>query len=253
MSNAMSDTSAKEPTSRRPMPWQTPWWNPCRTIGTARLPGGIWDLHGHGCASGADVQLPGNVRVLLYRGGDEKSTYSYPPSLERYDALVGKGEDEGACVHQMVALWAPQTGGWQEFTYGSLMPNLRLGIGRHGASWENVVIRRPLSIMAVAPSGVVGNLPVFGRSPTHPGLQLMSMGRATFDDMKPSVAMGLGWDYGESDSWEWELEPSHEDVYFFGDQLIINGVEVHELGDLVPLFSGRTTLFVHACTTNLKW
>ena len=45
-------------------------------------------MHSHGRARGSKFQLPNNVRLVLYNGKDEGSTYAEPRSPEQYEKLI---------------------------------------------------------------------------------------------------------------------------------------------------------------------
>ena len=92
------------------------------------------------------------------------------------------------------------------------------------------------------------------------------MDAETLELEKDRVGSSIGLKGEAQDNWE--LQMSHNDVYFFPhrvynakgkwtrwNNLDVKGTEVKVLSDLVPMFSasGCTTLFVHACTTNVQF
>ena len=44
----------------------------------------------HGGASGSKFQLPDHVRLVLYKGKDEYSTYADPNCSEAYDKVISE-------------------------------------------------------------------------------------------------------------------------------------------------------------------
>jgi len=54
-------------------------------------------LHSHGRARGSKFQLPNNVRLVLYNGKDEGSTYAEPRSPEEYEKLIS--DESGSELH----------------------------------------------------------------------------------------------------------------------------------------------------------
>mmetsp|Transcript_128114 Transcript_128114/g.221334 ORF Transcript_128114/g.221334 Transcript_128114/m.221334 type:complete len:93 (+) Transcript_128114:202-480(+) len=86
------------------------------------------------------------------------------------------------------------------------------------------------------------------------------------EDQKDIVGAALG--FSPNILAHWELQKSHDGIYFFNHRqldtsgkwtkklhLIVKGTVVNFLSDLVPMFSAdsQTTLFVHACTTDVQF
>ena len=98
------------------------------------------------------------------------------------------------------------------------------------------------------------------------GRRFLQMSEDAVEDQKDIVGAELG--FSPNMMAHWELQKSHDDVYFFYHrhldtsgkwtkklQLVVKGTVVKFLSDLVPMFSAdsQTTLFVHACTTDVQF
>ena len=138
----------------------------------------------------------------------------------------------------------------------------------HSGPLKSVLFKRPFSNFAstceIGEGGMweyMQPIPIF---PT--GVQVVQMDAETLELEKEWVGSSIGLK-GEART-NWELQMSHNDVYFFSHReynatgkwtrwknLDVKGTEVKVLSDLVPMFSasGCTTLFVHACTTNVRF
>ena len=156
---------------------------------------------------------------------------------------------ESECVTVLRDLWDDST--IRVYNYGAVMPDIPLWPRQ--VEWQNVLLRRPFSVLAVRPRGRgVVQLPLFSRTgPTIPGVQMVRMLHTCPDvwrDAKCNYAMDLGWCEEEWDSWC--LESQHREVFFRSrGGLVVNGVQLQYLSHLVLQFAGldagRTTLVVH--------
>ena len=216
-------------------------------------------MHSHGRARGSKFQLPNNVRLVLYNGKDEGSTYAEPRSPEEYEKLIS--DESGSELHsleKMLAVWRGARGGWCAYGYGSEAPDLYF-CGKNSFDFA-VFFRRPFKTIAHT-SEYSATIPVFKY-----GLRFLQMSEDAVEDQKDIVGAELGFPPNMME--HWELQKSHDDIYFFNHRLldtsgkwtkklhlIVKGTVVKFLSDLVPMFSAdsQTTLFVHACTTDVQF
>ena len=205
---------------------------------------------------------------MLFRGYDEISSYCelWPPHA--YEALVNNEDaNEADSVHEMATLWSGSEGHWVVYEGGSEVPDLSLGCN-FNSRLTSVLFKRPFSMFAFAwEMGEDGLCEYMQPIPIFPtGVQVVQMDAETLELEKDRVGSSIGLKGEAQDNWE--LQMSHNDVYFFPHRvynakgkwtrwsnLDVKGTEVKVLSDLVPMFSasGCTTLFVHACTTNVQF
>ena len=160
------------------------------------------------------------------------------------------------------------------WVHRSAILNLYFGVGTSGAyavegdslcwfcnnlhsSVVCLLFKRPFRILANACDDPNPNFPI--------GVKVIQMDAETLELEKDWVGSSIGLD-SEAQT-NWELQMSHDDAYIFPRQehhstgkrtrwnnLEVKGTEAKILSELVPVFSasGCTTLFVHACTTNVQ-